>query len=547
MIGVHVIGSVQPHLEVLSRWKPRACLLLDPSNGAAQAVKAVSPDTFLIGRVYRPDGEVSDRIQANPAEAGRWAAGAVIQVAAGNSEIDVWQVANEVCQTSTTLIQKLNTFCISYTDELARHSLKAAIPGFSVGNPKTPDEDASQWAAFYPAMRHAKARGGVLLLHAYGAKTIYESDDSWLLHRYEKRVIPDLPADLRDAPYVYGEYGCDMGVVGIGQRGWRTGYMGNWNAYAADLERAAHFLKNYPQCRGATVFQMGNNSDWADFDITGDAATKLASIQWPAPVQQPPPGGDMELADVLLAKGEERRALRFNPTAALQVAINRDGFQIASDEFDVSHEGKGYRGQLAERLSDGAVRVYYGDLIGGAWGGNVRHVQRGGEAPQEFSIVAHPSPNFDDRPPGATIKAIVWHATAGGLSGSLSHLSDPDPPGGPDARVSTHYVIAKDGRIFYMVPDEKRAWHAGPTVLVNNYDYNDISVGVELVNQNDGKDPYPQIQLDAAVWLARKLKIRFGMPRSGHKTHAAVAVPPGRKTDPRGLDLERQILDRVYA
>lgn len=253
-----------------------------------------------------------------------------------------------------------------------------------------------------------------------------------------------------------------------------------------------------------------------------------------------PTGGAMPLADVLLTEGEGQRAIRFNPTAALQVAINRDGFQIASDEFDVSHEGAAYKGQLAERLSDGAVRVYYGDLLpGGGWGGNVRHVQRGG---QEFTIDdSRRSPNFAARPEGAASRAIVWHATAGPLTPSLNHLTS------PTSGVSTHYLIAKDGRIFSLVPDYLRAFHAGNTVLVDGFDYNDISIGVELENANDGKDPYPPIQLEAAVWLAKKLKDKYAIPRSGNVTHAAVAIPRGRKTDPRGLDLERQILDRVYA
>lgn len=290
MIGPHVIGGISPHLDVIRRWQPRLLLLLDPANGAARAIKQVSPGTTIIGRVFKPDGEIASRIAANPLEAAQWAADTVLPFAEGNPDVDYWQFTNEVRQTSTNEIRSLNAFSIAYVDKLMGIGAKAAIGGFSVGNPKTPPEDPSQWAAFYPAMRYAKARGGILLLHAYGADSIFQPDDSWYLHRYEKRVIPHLPDDLKDMPYAYGEYGCDLGVKSIGdRRGWKTGYNRNWNAFGNDLLAASRFLANYPQCKGAAIFTLGNFGDWGDFDIAGDCANHLAGLPWAQPTQQPAP------------------------------------------------------------------------------------------------------------------------------------------------------------------------------------------------------------------------------------------------------------------
>lgn len=317
MIGPHVIGGISPHLDVIRRWQPRLLLLLDPANGAARAIKQVSPTTTIIGRVFKPDGEIANRIAANPLEAAQWAADTTLPFVEGNPEVDYWQFTNEVRQTSTNEIRSLNAFSIAYVDKLMGIGTKAAIGGFSVGNPKTPPEDPSQWAAFYPAMRYAKARGGILLLHAYGADSIFEPEDSWYLHRYEKRVIPHLPDDLKDMPYCYGEYGCDLGVKSIGdRRGWKTGYMGNYNAFGNDLLAASRFLANYPQCKGAAIFTLGNFGDWNDFDIAGDCANHLAGLPWanpaeqpvptPPPVPVPPGGGNMTLTDrfIQLARAE---------------------------------------------------------------------------------------------------------------------------------------------------------------------------------------------------------------------------------------------------
>jgi len=317
MLGPHIIGDVSPHLDVIRRWQPRLLLLLDPSSGAAQAIKRVSPNTIIIGRVWKADGEIANRITANPVEAAQWGASLIRLYAAGNPEVDYWQFTNEIQQGSVTELQRLNTHSIAFVDALAAMGLKAAIGGFGVGNPKTPQEDPAQWAAFYPAMRHAKAKGGILLIHAYGADKIFEPNVNWYLYRYEYRVLPYLPNDLKDMPYAYGEYGCDMGVKVVGdRRGWKTGYGGNWNAYGADLLAASRFLAGYPQCKGAAIFTLGQFGDWGDFDIAGGCAEHLAGLAWAQPVEQPippplpvpvpPTGGNMTLTDrfIQLARAE---------------------------------------------------------------------------------------------------------------------------------------------------------------------------------------------------------------------------------------------------
>ena len=87
-------------------------------------------------------------------------------------------------------------------------------------------------------------------------------------------------------------------------------------------------------------------------------------------------------------------------------------------------------------------------------------------------IISHPSPNFGDRPDGCPIDILVLHYT-GMQSGqaALDRLCD------PDSSVSSHYLIEEDGRIFGLVDEEKRAWHAGVGVWQECKDVNSMPSG----------------------------------------------------------------------
>jgi N-acetylmuramoyl-L-alanine amidase len=64
-------------------------------------------------------------------------------------------------------------------------------------------------------------------------------------------------------------------------------------------------------------------------------------------------------------------------------------------------------------------------------------------------------------------------------------------------------------------------------------------LGVELVNLNNGTDPYPEIQHQATVELCVFLCRKYGVTSDDIVGHLDVAIPPGRKSDPRGYDLNR--------
>ncbi len=144
------------------------------------------------------------------------------------------------------------------------------------------------------------------------------------------------------------------------------------------------------------------------------------------------------------------------------------------------------------------------------------------------------SPNYDDRPLGVLINCIVLHATVEpSTEGTINIFLD------PVRQVSAHFVVGKDGRVVQMVPIEKRGWHAGLSVLESAPKVNDFSVGIEMVNLNDGKDPFPQEQMAAVAGIIRFIRSRYSVLDSRIVSHAQVALPAGRKSDPAGFDFEK--------
>ena len=144
------------------------------------------------------------------------------------------------------------------------------------------------------------------------------------------------------------------------------------------------------------------------------------------------------------------------------------------------------------------------------------------------------SPNFNNRRRPDDISAIVIHSTANSsLQGVVDWFNN------PNAKVSAHYTIGKDGETVQHVQDIHRAWHAGRSVWKGRNSCNDYAIGIELVNLNDGVDPYPEAQHQALVSLVTYLAQKYDVSTDDIMGHLDIAIPPGRKSDPRGYDLGR--------
>ncbi len=124
---------------------------------------------------------------------------------------------------------------------------------------------------------------------------------------------------------------------------------------------------------------------------------------------------------------------------------------------------------------------------------------------------------------------IVLHATVGSARSALAWLTN------PAARVSAHYLIDKSGHIYQLVADEYCAWHAGRAGWHGQTAINEISLGIELENANDGRDTYPPEQIDALQQLTQAKVTQYRIAPDMIVRHLDIAVPRGRKTDPAGF------------
>ena len=98
----------------------------------------------------------------------------------------------------------------------------------------------------------------------------------------------------------------------------------------------------------------------------------------------------------------------------------------------------------------------------------------------------------------------------------------------PRTKVSSHYVIGRDGKTYHMLHDLLRAHHAGISKWGNTTDLNSCSIGIEL--DNNGKEPFSEEQINSLLTVLEKLKNAYSIPTANFIGHADIA--PGRKVDP---------------
>ncbi len=145
-----------------------------------------------------------------------------------------------------------------------------------------------------------------------------------------------------------------------------------------------------------------------------------------------------------------------------------------------------------------------------------------------MNVIEAASPNFNERttPPDM----LVLHYT-GMRTGpeALARLCD------EAAKVSSHYLVEEDGRVFRLVAEERRAWHAGLSSWKGQTDINGRSIGIEIVNPGHefGYRAFPAAQIVAVIELIADIRTRWSIEDSRIVGHSDVA--PDRKDDPGEL------------
>jgi N-acetylmuramoyl-L-alanine amidase len=130
------------------------------------------------------------------------------------------------------------------------------------------------------------------------------------------------------------------------------------------------------------------------------------------------------------------------------------------------------------------------------------------------------------------VQFVILHYTGAGFAESLQVLTQ--------ERVSAHYLVSDESppRVYRLVDEGRRAWHAGDSHWQDHAMLNAASIGIEIVHpggmaQPDGTmhfPPYPQAQVDALIALLRDIVARHRVPPERILGHSDVA--PQRKIDP---------------
>ncbi|NIX76413.1 N-acetylmuramoyl-L-alanine amidase [Microvirga terricola] len=138
-----------------------------------------------------------------------------------------------------------------------------------------------------------------------------------------------------------------------------------------------------------------------------------------------------------------------------------------------------------------------------------------------------PSPNHGERKNGQRPNMVVLHYTGMPDEGeALQWLCN------PVSQVSAHYFVFSDGRVLQLVPESRRAWHAGASSWEGETDINSCSIGIEIANAGHpgGLPAYPDVQMQSVIALTKDIVTRWRIPATRVLGHSDVA--PGRKVDP---------------
>jgi N-acetylmuramoyl-L-alanine amidase len=149
------------------------------------------------------------------------------------------------------------------------------------------------------------------------------------------------------------------------------------------------------------------------------------------------------------------------------------------------------------------------------------------------NIIQISSPNFDKRPLGCVIDHVILHYTEISFEETLAKFCDLEQV------VSSHYVIKASGQILACVPEALRARHAGISHFRNRNNFNDFSIGIEMVNS--GKERFSNAQMQSCIELCLSLKRKYNIPTENFLGHSDIA--PSRKIDP-GLFFDWDLLQK---
>ena len=138
------------------------------------------------------------------------------------------------------------------------------------------------------------------------------------------------------------------------------------------------------------------------------------------------------------------------------------------------------------------------------------------------------SPNFDLKKRNQKqIKFLIFHYT--GMKSdyeAIKRLTN------PNSKVSSHYLVKRNGDMLVLVPDLYIAWHAGRSYWKNYKLLNNNSIGIEISNPGHqfNYKKFPRKQINTVVRLTKYLMEKYKIKPENILGHSDIA--PIRKKDP---------------
>eukprot|EP01006_Ploeotia_vitrea_P006497 TRINITY_DN1335_c0_g1_i1.p1 TRINITY_DN1335_c0_g1~~TRINITY_DN1335_c0_g1_i1.p1 ORF type:complete len:362 (+),score=24.40 TRINITY_DN1335_c0_g1_i1:29-1087(+) len=274
-----------------------SCAVPSPYENTLKQWKAASPEITLIGRIDCPNGppQIYSGSQQHWAEV--WMAWAKPHVLAHPS-IDYWEGYNEP-STKLADIAWLAEWEIQRMTLLTAIGKRSGIGNYGPGGVPIANATVS---AFLPAIKEGIKHKSIMLEHEYSAPWLdylynYTSHDGWLTGRYRKLYRNFLiPLNLK-IPLAITEMGVDGGIAQNPTKikgGWKH-FKKYWAAHGCSNSSLAYFgqLKWYDSLLreddyviGVTIFDLGLDSDWLAWEISG----KVVDYMIPYMRALPPPG-----------------------------------------------------------------------------------------------------------------------------------------------------------------------------------------------------------------------------------------------------------------
>ena len=151
-----------------------------------------------------------------------------------------------------------------------------------------------------------------------------------------------------------------------------------------------------------------------------------------------------------------------------------------------------------------------------------------GQSPPDSPIAARvvASPNHGERRDDSPDMLILHYTGMPDERDALQRLCS------PASEVSAHYFVFENGEVVQLVPEARRAWHAGVAFWDGDTDINSRSIGIEIANagHDGGLPPFPRQQIAGVIALVGDIVARWSIRPERVLAHSDVA--PGRKQDP---------------